>query len=85
MDQFGEQPKFNTQPTIEQKGYYAPERRLEIRNIQSAIVDPHAEVLPLWMGIKNGPALLIRVDSHADMDSGAPTFEQAKQEYTHPT
>lgn len=68
---------------LEKKGYYLPERRIEIKSIPTVIADPHAEVLPLWMEIQNGPALLIHIDNHADMGSGAPTLEQAKKEYAY--
>ena len=73
----------NRGSVVEPVGYYTPERRMEINSIPTVIVDSHAEVLPFWMEIENGPALLLHIDHHADMDSGAPTFKQAKLEYAY--
>jgi hypothetical protein len=79
MDHF--ENTYRTDP--EKMGFYIPERRMEIYEIPTIITDPHAEVLPLWMEISDGPALLLHIDHHADMDKGAPTFEQAKKEYAY--
>lgn len=68
-------------PPIE-RGFYTPERKVTIKGIPSVITDPHAEVLPLWLEYQGKPALLVHIDHHADMDSGAPTLEQARHEWT---
>ncbi len=40
--------------------------RLKIAGIETLVVDPHNEVLPLWFGLKS-PAVLVHVDEHQDM------------------
>jgi hypothetical protein len=43
-------------------------RKTSIAGIETLIVDPHNQVLPLWYEKKNGkPFVLIHVDSHHDM------------------
>ncbi|MFH1275768.1 MAG: UPF0489 family protein [Candidatus Woesearchaeota archaeon] len=59
-------------------GIYTAPRQLDISGIPTTVVDPHNEVFPAWVGYRIGqkqPAILLRVDNHLDMASGAWTFE----------
>jgi len=60
------------------KEWYTSPKETMIGSIPAVIVDPHNEVFPYWLQVKNGPALLLHIDKHPDDTAGAPAFEEVK-------
>jgi hypothetical protein len=63
------------------QGTYTPPRRFAISGIDTLLVDPHNEVIPLWYELDE-PSVLIHVDEHHDMNGGSMTFRMAKRWFT---
>lgn len=64
-----------------EQGIYTPPERFTIAGIDSLLVDPHNEAIPLWYEL-NKPAVLVHVDEHHDMDAGSMSFRMAKRWFT---
>lgn len=60
------------------KEWYTSPKETMIGSIPTVIVDPHNEVFPYWLQVKNGPALLLHIDKHPDDWAGAPAFKEVK-------
>lgn len=63
-------------PNIEpEAGTYTPAEHINIGEIPVVVVDPHNEVFSFWAEHVKEPAVLLHIDNHPDMSTGAYTTE----------